>query len=205
MKNQISKNSHVPLNNLSGVKTAKSSLARGHIPLATGYVRYNGTPENARWGTRRAAERRGRRRSATLGNTWKHMYPRFVPGYTKCSPACRTSPASGTFCTAMRGNILCTRVQNAGTRVPGKRNVGNNMGTNHGVGVHVFLWGRGCMTSFIPHGTAPKTFRCLPRFRSVSDPLFLYRPVCSVPWLHIGLLCFLGLRVMGQVIVQRSL
>ena len=58
---------------------------------------------------------------------------------------------------AMRGNILCTRVQNAGTRVPGKRNVGNNMGTNHGVGVHVFLWGRGCMTSFPPHGTAPET------------------------------------------------
>ena len=68
-----------------------------------------------------------------LGNTWEHVYPRFVPGYTKCSPACRTSPASGTFYTAMRGNILCTQVQNAGTRVPGKRNVHNNMGTNHGV------------------------------------------------------------------------
>ena len=61
------------------------------------------------------------------------------------------------------------------------------------------------MTSFTPHDTAPKTFQCLPRFRSVSDPLFLYRPLCSVPWLHIGLLCFLGLRVMGQVIVQCSL
>ena len=58
------------------------------------------------------------------------------------------------------------------------------------------------MTSFPPHGTTPETFRCIPPFRSVSDPLFLYGPLCSVPWLHIGLLCFLGLRVMGQVIVQ---
>ena len=31
MKNRISKNLHVPLNSLSSVKTAKSSLARGHI------------------------------------------------------------------------------------------------------------------------------------------------------------------------------
>ena len=31
MKNRISKNLHVPLNNLSSEKTAKSSLARGHI------------------------------------------------------------------------------------------------------------------------------------------------------------------------------
>ena len=58
------------------------------------------------------------------------------------------------------------------------------------------------MTSLTPHGTAPEKFRCIPRFRSVSDPLFLYGPICSVPWLHIGLLCFLELRVMDQVIVQ---
>ena len=31
MKNRISKNFHVPLNSLSSVKTAKSSLARGHM------------------------------------------------------------------------------------------------------------------------------------------------------------------------------
>ena len=31
MKNQISKNLHVPLNSLPSVKTAKSLLARGHI------------------------------------------------------------------------------------------------------------------------------------------------------------------------------
>ena len=31
MKIRISKNFHVPLNSLSSVKTAKSSLARGHI------------------------------------------------------------------------------------------------------------------------------------------------------------------------------
>ena len=31
MKNRISKNFHVPLNSLSNVKTAKSSLARGHM------------------------------------------------------------------------------------------------------------------------------------------------------------------------------
>ena len=31
MKNRISKNFHVPLNSLSNVKTAESSLARGHI------------------------------------------------------------------------------------------------------------------------------------------------------------------------------
>ena len=31
MENRISKNFHVPLNNLSSVKTAKSSLARGHM------------------------------------------------------------------------------------------------------------------------------------------------------------------------------
>ena len=31
MKNPISKNLHVPLNSLSSMKTAKSSLARGHI------------------------------------------------------------------------------------------------------------------------------------------------------------------------------
>ena len=31
MKKRISKNLHVPLNSLSSVKTAKSSLARGHI------------------------------------------------------------------------------------------------------------------------------------------------------------------------------
>ena len=107
----------------------------------------------------------------------------------------------------MCGNILCTRVQNAGTRVPGERNVGNNMGTNHGVVVHVFLLGEGLYDLIYPPppDTAPKTFRCLPRFWSVSDPLFLYRPLCSVPWLHIGLLCFLGLRVVGQVIVQCSL
>ena len=64
------------------------------------------------------------------------------------------------------------------------------------------LWGRGCMTSFPPHGITPETFGCIPPFRSVSDPLFLYGPLSSVPWSHIGLLCFLGLRVMGRVIVQ---
>ena len=31
MKKRISKNLHMPLNSLSSVKTAKSSLARGHI------------------------------------------------------------------------------------------------------------------------------------------------------------------------------
>ena len=31
MNNRISKNFHVPLNSLSSVKTAKSSLARGHM------------------------------------------------------------------------------------------------------------------------------------------------------------------------------
>ena len=31
MKTRISKNFHVPLNSLSNVKTAKSSLARGHM------------------------------------------------------------------------------------------------------------------------------------------------------------------------------
>ena len=31
MKNRISKNFHVPLNSLSSVKTAKSSLPRGHM------------------------------------------------------------------------------------------------------------------------------------------------------------------------------
>ena len=31
MKNRISKTFHVPLNSLSGMKTAKSSLARGHM------------------------------------------------------------------------------------------------------------------------------------------------------------------------------
>ena len=31
MKNRISKNFHVPLNSLSGVKMAKSSLPRGHM------------------------------------------------------------------------------------------------------------------------------------------------------------------------------
>ena len=31
MKNRISKNFHVPLNSLSSVKTANSSLARGHM------------------------------------------------------------------------------------------------------------------------------------------------------------------------------
>ena len=31
MKNRISKNFHVPLSSLFGVKTAKSSLARGHM------------------------------------------------------------------------------------------------------------------------------------------------------------------------------
>ena len=46
------------------------------------------------------------------------MYPRLVPGYTKCSHTlqCRTFQTPGTFCT--RGNILCTRVQNAGMNVP---------------------------------------------------------------------------------------
>ena len=40
MKNQISKNLHVPLNSLSSVKTAKSSLARrGHIGGLTGHTR----------------------------------------------------------------------------------------------------------------------------------------------------------------------
>ena len=31
MKNGISKNFHVPINSLSSVKTAKSSLPRGHM------------------------------------------------------------------------------------------------------------------------------------------------------------------------------
>ena len=31
MKNRLSKNFHVPLNSLSSVKTAKSSLPRGHM------------------------------------------------------------------------------------------------------------------------------------------------------------------------------
>ena len=31
MKNRISKNFHVPLNSLSSVTTAKSSLAKGHM------------------------------------------------------------------------------------------------------------------------------------------------------------------------------
>ena len=39
MKNRISNNFHVPLNSLSSVKTAKSSLARGHIGAADwGYL-----------------------------------------------------------------------------------------------------------------------------------------------------------------------
>ena len=46
MKHPISKNSHVPLNSLSGVKTAKSSLARGHMGGADwGYLELGpGTP-----------------------------------------------------------------------------------------------------------------------------------------------------------------
>ena len=46
MKNRILKNFHVPLNSLSGVKTAKSSLARGHIGEADwGYLELGrGTP-----------------------------------------------------------------------------------------------------------------------------------------------------------------
>ena len=34
MENRISKNIHVPLNSLSSVKTAKSSLPRGHMGRA---------------------------------------------------------------------------------------------------------------------------------------------------------------------------
>ena len=37
MKSRISKNFHVPLNSLSNVKTAKSSLARGHMGGALGF------------------------------------------------------------------------------------------------------------------------------------------------------------------------
>ena len=46
MKNRISKNFHVPLNNLSSVKTAKSSLPRGHMGGANwGYLELgSGTP-----------------------------------------------------------------------------------------------------------------------------------------------------------------
>ena len=46
MKNRISKNFHLPLNSLSGVKTAKSSLARGHQGGADwGYLELRpGTP-----------------------------------------------------------------------------------------------------------------------------------------------------------------
>ena len=46
MKKRISKNLNVPLNTLSGVKTAKSSLARGHIGGADwGYLELGpGTP-----------------------------------------------------------------------------------------------------------------------------------------------------------------
>ena len=39
MKNRISKNFHLPLNSLPSVKTAKSSLARGHMGEADwGYL-----------------------------------------------------------------------------------------------------------------------------------------------------------------------
>ena len=46
MKNRISKNFHMPLNNLSSVKTAESSLARGHMGGGDwGYLKLGpGTP-----------------------------------------------------------------------------------------------------------------------------------------------------------------
>ena len=46
MKNRISKNFHVPQNSLSSVKTAKSSLPRGHMGGADrGYLELGpGTP-----------------------------------------------------------------------------------------------------------------------------------------------------------------
>ena len=46
MKSRISKNFHVPLKSLSSVKTAKSSLARGHMGGADwGYLELGpGTP-----------------------------------------------------------------------------------------------------------------------------------------------------------------
>ena len=188
---------------LQNVKTSSAERARMLNVYSFGY-RVRGVhwyPRKCSLGNRRAVER------LALGNVGEHMgtcVPAFCTRVHKMFPSVQNVPGVWNVLHRNAGNILRTRVQNAGTRVPGKRNVGNNTGTNHGVGVHVFLWGRGCMTSFTPQGTTPKTFRCLPRFRSASDPLFLYGPLCPAPWLHIGLLCFLGLRVMGQVIVQCS-
>ena len=50
MKNRISKNFHVPQNSLSSVKTAKSSLPRGHMGGADrGYLELGpGTPPSVR-------------------------------------------------------------------------------------------------------------------------------------------------------------
>ena len=69
----------------------------GYIPLATGYGVYIGTPENGRWRKGRAVECRGRRRLATLVNTWEHVYqgtqnvPRRVElprGLERSTPQC---------------------------------------------------------------------------------------------------------------------